>query len=152
MDSYDTSRRRPRRGLPSAKDAASAPDLFGAGAKASVTEPRARSTDRATSHTAAERAALGDLSATQARVRDLIRAHVVRIGVGVTDDQLVIEFKSFALANSHDEYGKVRCPSPQRIRTARADLVRLGYVRDSGQLAPSELGNPSTAWETVPQP
>lgn len=39
--------------------------------------------------------------------------------------------------------------TPQRIRTARAELVRKARVRDSGRDAPSPYGNRSTVWEIV---
>lgn len=39
--------------------------------------------------------------------------------------------------------------TPQRIRTARAELVREARVRDSGRDAPSPYGNRSTVWEVV---
>lgn len=149
MDAYqDDRRRRPRRGLPSAKNAAQAPDLFNSPATPSVTEPRTRVTDRATSRRAARRAATGDLSATQSNIIYLVREYVRKHGVGITDDQLLVEFKRYGADNPDT----VRVPSPQRIRTARADLVKLGYIRDTGQLASSDLGNDATTWEPAPTP
>ena len=134
--------------MPSAKNAAQAPDLFASPALASVTEPRTRRTDRQTSRRAERKAATGDLSKTQANILHLIREHVRQFGSGTTDDELVVEFRKLAAANPDT----VRCPSPQRIRTARSDLVRLGYIRDTGQFAPSELGNDATTWEIAPTP
>lgn len=150
MDAYEPPGRsnRQRRGLPWSKAAAEAPDLFNEPAPASVTEPRARKTDRATSQRAARRAAVGDLSATQTNILHLVREYVRKHGVGITDDQIVVEFKRYAAENPET----VRCPSPQRIRTARADLVRLGYLQDTGQIAPSDLGNDATTWEPKPTP
>lgn len=39
--------------------------------------------------------------------------------------------------------------TPQRIRTARAHLVRANKVRDTNTTRKSRLGRKSTVWETV---
>ena len=58
-----------------------------------------------------------------------------------TDEQIVERYN--ARAAVHSTIPKV---TAQRIRTARAKLVRTGQVRDAGLLAHSRLGNRATAW------
>lgn len=59
----------------------------------------------------------------------------------LTDEQIVSEYNARAAAHS-----SVPQVTAQRIRTARAKLVRLGSVRDAGLVAHSKLGNRATAW------
>ena len=40
--------------------------------------------------------------------------------------------------------------SPQRITTARAELVARGYVVNSGRTALSDYGNASIVWQVTP--
>lgn len=65
---------------------------------------------------------------------------LLRVGGPMTDDQL------------HDAYRGAGYPprSPQNLRTARAELVDHGVIRDSGKRAPSALGHPARLWEVKP--
>jgi hypothetical protein len=69
------------------------------------------------------------LSALQATILDLLEWPR-------TDDELIDAY----LAGGHPPR------TPNRIRTARAELVSLALVRDTGKTAPSRYGNPSTVW------
>jgi hypothetical protein len=137
MEDYGDGKRRPRpRDGMSSAAAAEQPSVFGDEPTASVTGPRSRRTDPITSHAAAVRAAENKpgLSKTQAIVLELIRQ-----SRGLTDDELVSLWP-----------GPRR--SPQRLRTCRADLVKLGYVKDSGRTAPSDMGNQAVIWVPRPRP
>lgn len=59
----------------------------------------------------------------------------------LTDEQIVEKYHNRAAA--HPSVPRV---TAQRIRTARAKLVRTGRVRDAGVVAYSHLGNRATAW------
>lgn len=59
----------------------------------------------------------------------------------LTDEQIVDKYTARAAA--HHSVPQV---TPQRIRTARAELVHAGNVRDANLLAFSKLGNRATAW------
>lgn len=74
------------------------------------------------------------------RVAAAITAILSECGT-LTDDQIVSEYNARAAA-----YSSTPQVTAQRIRTARADLVRMGDVRDAGLLAYSRLGNRATAW------
>ena len=52
----------------------------------------------------------------------------------------------------YDEYLARGFParSPQRLRTARSELARQGYVKDSGERRPTKLGNKSIVWAVIP--
>jgi hypothetical protein len=140
MESYDDGRRRPRTGLPSAANAAQAPNLFDEPAKGSITPARARKGDRRTSKDAATKANR-DISDTQKTVLAILMATD-----GLNDDELYSHYVSWANGR------KERPKTAQRVRTCRADLVKLGYVKDSGATAPSWCGNDSTIWVAVPAP
>lgn len=60
-----------------------------------------------------------------------------------TDDELIAAYS--------ERTGSPLWPrvTPQRIRTARADLVRDGQVRASDALAFSDLGNRASLWQAV---
>lgn len=77
--------------------------------------------------------------------RTLVRAGITTIlneaGGPLTDEQIVEQYE--ARAGSHPAWPRA---TPQRIRTARAELVRAGQVRDAQLLAFSSLGNRATAW------
>lgn len=62
----------------------------------------------------------------------------------LTDEQIVERYQ--ARAGDHPSVPRV---TPQRIRTARAELVRDGQVRDAQLLAFSALGNRATAWTLI---
>lgn len=84
-----------------------------------------------------------DLSLAEPQ-RTRVRAAVIAIlreAGALTDEQIVERF--VARASAHPSVPRV---TPQRIRTARAELVRDGRVRDAEMLAFSRLGNRATAW------
>lgn len=143
MEAYnDGPRRRPREGMPSAA-AAEQPSLLGDEPTASVTGPRSRTGDPSTSHRAAVVAAGSrDLSTTQAAVLELVRSN----RIGATDDEI------WSYWAEEVACGRLPKKSPQRIRTCRADLVKLGYLADSGVERSSALGNPSVVWIARPRP
>lgn len=98
------------------------------------THPVARTTDPETSHEAA--ASVRDIRASQKQVFDLLATLVG----GATDDELI-------------RYAR-RCgvmQSDSGLRTRRAELVRLGLVRDSGRRGYTALLRRSIIWEVVPR-
>ena len=92
--------------------------------------------DTGTSSDAADSIARAD----RERVQAMITVILAEAGA-LTDEQIVERYQ--ARAGNHPSVPWV---TPQRIRTARAGLVRDGYVRDANQMAFSSLGNPATAW------
>jgi len=79
-------------------------------------------------------------STDRARVRAAITV-ILREAGPLTDDQIVEHYETRARS-----FSSVPWVTPQRIRTARAELVRAGAVRDAQLLAFSTLGNKATAW------
>lgn len=127
--------------MPSAA-AAEQPSLLGDEPTASVTGPRTRAGDPRTSHRAAEIAAGSrDLSKTQENV-----LAIIQFRRGATDDEILAEW-NLAVSN-----GILPKKTPQRLRTCRADLVKLKYVRESGSLRPSANGNPAIVWTAAARP
>lgn len=59
----------------------------------------------------------------------------------LTDEEIIVRYD--ARSGLHPAWPKL---TPQRIRTARAGLVRDGLVRDAEMMAFSSLGNRATAW------
>lgn len=80
------------------------------------------------------------LGRVRAGILELLREHPG------TDEDLAERYQE---RTSHPAWPRV---TDQRLRTARAHLVRAGLVRDSGALAFSTLGNRATLWEAVPDP
>lgn len=78
--------------------------------------------------------------AAKERVAAAITVILTECGA-LTDEQIVEKYNARALAHS-----SVPPVTAQRIRTARAKLVRIGHVRDAGVPAFSRLGNRATAW------
>ena len=78
--------------------------------------------------------------ATRERVRAVITT-ILREHGAMTDEEIGEEYAK--RAGSHP---LVPVVTPQRIRTARASLVRDGLVRDSHALGFSRLGNRATVW------
>ena len=78
--------------------------------------------------------------ATRERVRAVITT-ILRERGALTDEEIGEEYAK--RAGSHP---LVPVVTPQRIRTARASLVRDGLVRDSHALGFSRLGNRATVW------
>jgi|TARA_B100002052_G_scaffold233018_1_gene216003 hypothetical protein len=58
-----------------------------------------------------------------------------------TDDEIIREYNARV---PHPYFPQV---TPQRIRTARAQLVRDGLVVEAPMLGHSDLGNPAAIWE-----
>ena len=79
---------------------------------------------------------------TAAKERVAAGIMVVLAESGALTDEQIVE-KYHARAAAHSSIPQV---TAQRIRTARAKLVRTGRVRDAGLLAHSRLGNRATAW------
>lgn len=99
--------------------------------------PRARQADPLTSHAAADAA---DLLGSQ----QLVYAIFEKLGHGIPDHELVDWAAFFGTAGA-----RLRRYSPQRLRTARAELVEKGLIRDSGRVAPTEYGRDAVIWELV---
>lgn len=93
--------------------------------------------DSGTSTDAADLASPAKLGTVKTRVLDLLRERPC------TDDELVAEYLA---RTAHPAWPVV---TPQRLRTARAALVREGSVRDSGAIGFSDLGNRATVWEVA---
>ena len=81
---------------------------------------------------------------TSTSTRFLVREAILRLLIEhpATDDELSARYAS----RGGPSYPKV---TDQRLRTARAALVREALVRDSGALAFSALGNRATMWEVA---
>jgi hypothetical protein len=92
-------------------------------------KPRARYKDPETSHAAAE-----SVNVTEGH-RVVWRTFVAR-GEGMTDSELVTRTAGML--------------SPSGTRTRRAELTRMGYIRDSGRKKPLPSGRQSIVWERVP--
>ena len=58
-----------------------------------------------------------------------------------TDDALVERYSARA-----KQYSGIPMVTPQRIRTARADLYRRGLLRKANEPGLSQYGNPATRW------
>ena len=94
--------------------------------------------DTGTSTDAAAGASPAVLGTVRARILELLTER------SSTDDELRARYYARA---AHPGWPQV---TDQRLRTARAHLVRDGLVRDSGAIAWSELGNRATQWEAIP--
>lgn len=134
MDAYDDGRRAKRRPVRSPDD--TGPDLF---------TPQARKTDPSTSKAAGKKATKTGTSELHNRIMFLFRTKVV----GLTDDELIELYGIETTGTLHCHWPK---KSPQRIRTARSDLVKVGLLVDSGQTRTSALGNKSVVWEPAKLP
>lgn len=99
----------------------------------------ARPTDPATSHEAASSA---DLLGSQ----QLVYVIFEKLGHGIPDHELIDWAAFFGTAGA-----RLRRYSPQRLRTARAELVDKGIVRDSGRRTVTEYGRDAVVWELVPE-
>lgn len=86
--------------------------------------------------------AADDTLSSAAKERVAAGVMVVLSEHGALTDEQIVE-KYHARAAAHPSIPHV---TAQRIRTARAKLVRTGRVRDAGLLAHSRLGNRATAW------
>ena len=94
--------------------------------------PRARLSDPATSHAAA--ASVANLRHTHRVIHTLLS-----LDGPMTDEQLMLLWND-RIADRI---------SPSGLRTRRAELVDMGYVRDSGERRPLESGRMAIAWEAA---
>ena len=93
--------------------------------------PRARATDPDTSHAAA--ASVNRVSETHQAIYTLILHHGP-----ITDEALLpLLHKTFSLV------------SPSGARSRRAELVKMGRVRNTGNTAILESGRQATLWAAV---
>lgn len=115
-----------RKGLPVAHDALQR-SMFGVEPGAGDGGAVARRTDPRTSHEAGEKA-MRDLTAKQ---RAVLRVFVAM--EALTDEEVAAYY-----------VGPKQ--SPSGLRTRRAELVKLGYLKDSGRRTLNALGNNVTIW------
>ena len=99
----------------------------------------ARLTDPETSHQAA--ASVDNITATQTAILKLLGAFPM------TDEELVLHYDQ-QIRMGADSYDFPRA-SASGIRTRRAELVQLGFVKDSGQRAKMASGRNAIVWEHV---
>lgn len=83
-------------------------------------------------------AAVSQTSEKRQRMYSLIHSYLNQ--GSLTDEELVGVLNS----GRNPEF------SPSGIRSRRAELVKAGWVRDSGLQATSRAGHPTTVWEIVP--
>ncbi|WP_053352232.1 hypothetical protein [Leucobacter musarum] len=85
-------------------------------------------------------AALHTIGRRRAKLHAAIM-HQLRVRGPLTDEQLV------------DAYLNAGNPprSPQNLRTARSELARAGWIRDTGKRSTTALGNSARLWEVVPE-
>lgn len=95
----------------------------------------ARQDDLWTSHAAAERIA-PQIGTSQARVLWLFQQEQPEM----TDEELIRRYRSRAMA------GHWRNASESRIRTARKELVDLGWLTNTGRTRTNEWGNEMHVW------
>ncbi|GMM94628.1 hypothetical protein [Microbacterium sp. MTN4-26] len=91
--------------------------------------------DTGTSSAAAAKASRNTIGAVKAGIIEILSEHPA------TDEEISTRYN---VRVGHPRFPKV---TDQRLRTARAALVREGTVRDSGALAFTSLGNRCTLWE-----
>jgi hypothetical protein len=107
---------------------------------ASDGKPHARSTDRSTSHAAAQSTARRQTENQEAVLR------VFRALTDATDEELV----------AHYERLRARLVLPEQsesgLRTRRRELVDRKRLRDSGRTRRTRGGRQATVWELVPAP
>lgn len=97
---------------------------------------RSMALDTDTSSDAAEVITRADMN----RVRAAITVILSESGP-LIDEQIIERYEARA-----GDHPSVPWVTPQRIRTARAELVRAGQVRDAEMMAFSSLGNRASAW------
>jgi hypothetical protein len=108
--------------------------------------PRARKTDRATSHEATTRAARG-LTTKQRAVLSVFQQYG-----RLHDEQLVECYRELRRTQLARGFGEqIPDMTDSSIRTRRAELVTLGRVRDTGHKTTTARGGPTTVWERVGQ-
>lgn len=87
------------------------------------------------------KAAISQTSEKRQRIYELIHLDLRQESRGMTDDQLT---DTIVRIQGHKF-------SPSGIRTRRSEMVKAGWVRDSGKTRDSFAGHPATVWELVPQ-
>lgn len=100
-------------------------------------EAHARRSDPQTSHEAAK--SVKKITATQSAILAVLQVSAK------TDELLILCYHSRS-AKHPDLYPKA---SPSGIRSRRAELVRLGYVKDSGRTAQISTGRQATVWSVA---
>lgn len=98
-------------------------------------QPRARTTDPATSHEAA--ASVTDLNTKQEAVLAVLRE------IGPSTDQRLVSVYMFKKA------GSVPRQSESGVRTRRSELTKKGLVRPSGEYRTTGSGRRAIIWEAV---
>lgn len=93
-------------------------------------QAQARRSDPATSKAAA--ASVVNLGRTRDQILWLLRMYGP-----LTDEQI---------AERHDMQVLKPKASPSGLRSRRSELVRLGFIEDSGKTAPTSSGRQSTIW------
>lgn len=101
--------------------------------------PAARTNDPDTSHAAARSAA--NPSEVQQRILEVLRAQTDPRGL--TDDDLYAAYARRALRNGWS------VPTPQSIRSRRAELGKRGSVRFSGHHGRTDTGGKAQRWVAV---
>lgn len=102
--------------------------------RAVIPEPRARMTDRGTSHAAAK--SVRNQTATHDRIVDVLE----RYGPA-TDEEIAAYYGNLA------ELFDWPPVSPSGLRSRRAELVDLGVVVDTGERGRTRAGRACTVWE-----
>lgn len=101
-----------------------------------MTHHLARTTDPATSHEAAATTAVG----VRGRVLEMIQKLTVSTPQGVSDAQIEQAYQSYAHAYDWPP------ASPQRLRTARKELVEAGRVTYTGNNGETRYGRRTQLW------
>jgi hypothetical protein len=99
-----------------------------------IPEPRARRTDRSTSHAAAR--SVRNQTATHARIIEVME----RYGPA-TDEDIAAYYGNLAQLFDWPPV------SPSGLRSRRAELVALGVIVDTGEKGRTESGRACTVWD-----
>jgi hypothetical protein len=102
--------------------------------RAIIPQPRARRTDRGTSHAAAR--SVRNQTETHARI-----LYVLEAGGPATDEQIADRYN-----HASGFYGWPPV-SPSGLRSRRAELVALGSIRDTGHRGKTASGRSCTVWD-----
>ena len=95
-----------------------------------------RKTDPETSREAA-------LSLDEVKITNLMKSILNLLGEPMFDDQLIAKYNSWRDLVDGD------FASPSGIRSRRADLVKLGLVKDTGERVTLRSGRKSIVWKAV---
>lgn len=108
------------------------PTLFDSAYQGGSRRAHARPTDPPTSHQAA--ASLGDLRDSQHAVLNLF----TKYGAGISDEHLIWRAREKGVAQSDSG-----------IRSRRAELVDLGFLRHTGQYGRTAAGRRTQLWQRI---